>query len=790
VKRKRKSLIIVAAAAVALSGAVVALLAGFAIYNLNSLIERNQTRILRLVSEELKRPVQVGEVSARAGWGVWIEIGGLKIAEDPAFGQLPFLSAPRTTLEVDLLPILRGQVRVHTMTLINPDVRLLENAAGILNTDSIGSPPGQHHKVSLMVASLFVKSVEVDDGTIHYRRAGQQGAPIEIRHLDGEVSGFGFLRRVHIDGKLAFLEDAQNLNLSGTIGPLLHQRVFDTASIPLDIEFEAQPLVVDKLKALGVAGTKIPEDLSIPDAARFNGSLKGTMDSANFDLGADLGSGRINYSTIFAKPANLPMTVAVKGAMGLVSDRFNLDSVHIRLADLDATLSEMAFPSSGPSHLRIETQTFDVAALCSTLPFLGSYRLTGRGQARLSLTFGNTPFSSDGSVSVKDASVIPVDGKIPGVSNLDATAQLRGQTIVLKPSSFSIASARATLQGAINSFKPLQATYQLDAQSIRPAAFIPRRPPGETMNQVQVAGNARGDFSAPQLSARITSSDGLLYGAAYRNLDLVADYTNSRLTANPLTVAVFSGSLVATGGMTMDLRPHFNVNATLRNIDVHQAFLAIDPKTQRRLRGFVTGNVNLSGAGTDWNTIKPTLTGNGALVLTNGKVAGVNIVAVVIDKIASAPGVSQIVNATFMSDHRGMLADPDTQVEYAHSTFVVASQRITTHDLIVKSYDYGITGDGWFDFDDNISMSMDIRLTFGLSVTIPVYVTGHTPVVIVVPDIPKLAERIALGALSVPGRIIRGGVNGLSNLIGGGSSSGSRTPSSSNPLDKLKGLLP
>ena len=87
-------------------------------------------------------------------------------------------------------------------------------------------------------------------------------------------------------------------------------------------------------------------------------------------------------------------------------------------------------------------------------------------------------------------------------------------------------------------------------------------------------------------------------------------------------------------------------------------------------------------------------------------------------------------------------------------------------------------------------MSMDIQLTFGLAVTIPVYVTGHTPVVVVVPDIPKLAEPIALGALSVPGRIIQGGVNGLSTLIGGGSSSGSSIPPSSNPLDVLKGLLP
>lgn len=72
-----------------------------------------------------------------------------------------------------------------------------------------------------------------------------------------------------------------------------------------------------------------------------------------------------------------------------------------------------------------------------------------------------------------------------------------------------------------------------------------------------------------------------------------------------------------------------------------------------------------------------------------------------------------------MSDHRGMLADADTELKNARSTFVLANQRITTHDLVVKSDDYGITGDGWFDLDNNISMSMDIQLTFGLSVTIP-----------------------------------------------------------------------
>lgn len=150
------------------------------------------------------------------------------------------------------------------MTLIDPDVRLLESAGGVLNTDSIGGPPRQHNKVSPILASFFVKSVEVNDGTIHYSRAGQQGSPIEIRHLDGEVSSFGFLGRVHLDAKLAFLEDVQNLTVSGTIGPLLLRREFDTASIPLNVEFEAKALVVDKLKTLGAVGTKIPADSGFP----------------------------------------------------------------------------------------------------------------------------------------------------------------------------------------------------------------------------------------------------------------------------------------------------------------------------------------------------------------------------------------------------------------------------------------------------------------------------------------------------------------------------------------------
>jgi hypothetical protein len=63
------------------------------------------------------------------------------------------------------------------------------------------------------------------------------------------------------------------------------------------------------------------------------------------------------------------------------------------------------------------------------------------------------------------------------------------------------------------------------------------------------------------------------------------------------------------------------------------------------------------------------------------------------------------------------------------------------------------------------------------------------PGVRVLPDAPKLAERVAMGAINTPGNIIRGGVNAVGSVFGGGSSKGS-TSSIPNPINAFKKLIP
>ena len=68
-------------------------------------------------------------------------------------------------------------------------------------------------------------------------------------------------------------------------------------------------------------------------------------------------------------------------------------------------------------------------------------------------------------------------------------------------------------------------------------------------------------------------------------------------------------------------------------------------------------------------------------------------------------------------------------------------------------------------------------------------VSGKLPGVRVLPDVPTLAERVAMGAINTPGNIIRGGVNAVGSVVGA-PSAGSAIPSIPNPINALKKLLP
>jgi uncharacterized protein involved in outer membrane biogenesis len=777
-------------------GAVVLIAGGLTVYayfNLSSIVARNQKRIVARVSNELGRHVEVGKIRAQMGWGVSVEITGLKIADDSAFSEKPFLSAGDVLADVEFIPLLRGEAKVTTLHLLKPDIRILMNANGGLNLSTIGSKApraqnehgGSGRAKRSSLADLSIKALDIEEGEILFKDLSDKMAPIRVQHLDFKVTNFNAASAFDVATKFAFPGDVQNVAVSGKIGPLLNQGVLDTSAIPLDLTLKLDSILLDNLRPLADIGSDIPAELSIPAAASVSGTLRGTIGKLAIALSTDLTANRVAYAAVFDKPAGAAMTV---NANGIWSDQLEIASVNLKLSDLELTASRFSGGGAQPLSAQIDSNSFNLANLCPMISAAAEYDVAGTSEVHGTVKLGGNAPWTNGTVALKQVAMkLPsMQGKI---SDLNGTIRLADGTEVIEPTSFTFGSAHANLDGRIESISPLKASYALKADSVKLAEIFAGRPPDEVVNGLVVKGTADGEINSPRISATIQSTDGSLQNVAYRGLDLTAAYLNRRVSAHPLNVDVFGGSLTADADAVFGAAPTFNVTFIMRNLNMEQALRSQNIGAASTVHGLLSGNVAATGSGASWDLTQPNLPDSGRVVVANGKLVGVNIVADALNAVAAAPGVSQLVNVAFMSSHHGLLVDPDTELQTAGMSFQQVGPRFTTHDLFAESPQYAITGDGWFDMDKNIDMNADIRIALGLQVAIPVLVTGKLPRVLVLPDVPKLAERVAMGAINTPGNILRGGVNAVGSVVGA-PSAGSSIPSIPNPINALKKFLP
>lgn len=770
-------------------------LTAYAFFNLSSIVADNQNRILARLSDDLGRKVEVGNVRAQMGWGVSVEITGLKIADDRAFSSKPFLAAGEVTVEVEFLPLLRGEARVTRLELTKPDIRIVRNANGGLNLSTIGSKPDlQSHREQAAstrarkkssLADVRIRALSIDDGEVYFNDLSQKAAPVRLHHLTLDLTNFNPAAAFDVETKFAFPGDTQNIALSGKLGPLLHRGVLDVSGIPVDLNLKADSIVLDSLRQLTVIGPAIPAALSIPEAASMQSTARGTLGKLALAIGTDLTANQVAYAPWFIKPAGTAMTVAATGVRG---DTLEIASVNLKLSDLELTASRFSGGGARPLSAQIDSNAFNLANLTAMVPTAAAYGISGTGEVHGTASAGAGVPALNGEVALKQAAL-----KLPsistGITDVNGAIHFANGIEIVEPMSFTLGSSHMNLDAKVESISPLKASYALKADSVKLAQLVASRPPSDVVNGLAVRGTADGEIGSPRISAAISSSDGSLENVSYSALEMNAAYLNRRASIRQLNAAMFQGSITADADANFADVPRFDLTLLMRSLNVEQALRSQNIGAAATVHGFLSGNVAASGAGASWDRIRPTLRGSGRVAMANGKLLGVNIVADAINSAAKAPGISQIMNVAFMSSHRGVLVDPDTELQSASMTFQLTGPRFTTHDLNVQSPDYMITGDGWFDMDKNIDMSGDIRLALGLQVAIPVTVSGKLPGVLVLPDVPTLTERVAMGAINTPGNILRSGVNAVGSVVGA-PQAGSAIPSIPNPISAIKKLIP
>lgn len=120
------------------------------------------------LTKSLGRTVKIGDFKLALLSG-GITANDITIADDPAFGREPFVTAKSLKVGVEMMPLLfHQQVLVQSLVLDAPTVRLLQSSAGKWNVSTIGQKQAGSSGSS---SDVSVSKLEVDNGRVEVGQA-------------------------------------------------------------------------------------------------------------------------------------------------------------------------------------------------------------------------------------------------------------------------------------------------------------------------------------------------------------------------------------------------------------------------------------------------------------------------------------------------------------------------------------------------------------------------------------------------------------------------------------------
>ncbi len=269
-----------------------------------------------------------------------------------------------------------------------------------------------------------------------------------------------------------------------------------------------------------------------------------------------------------------------------------------------------------------------------------------------------------------------------------------------------------------------------------------------------------------------------------------------------VTFSAFSGTGKVSASLNLDDSMSFAAEFAFADGSIQELSTALLTDFPMKLQGTLEkANTKLEGAYTD--DVMSTVTGSGGLLLTDGLLEQVNLAKKVLAAIDSIPFVSDSLYQLVPERLRGQLDRDYTILERVEGTFAVAENTLTTNDLAVVGGLFSLDARGRVGFDAVMDLNATIYFNADFSdalaesvdqlrtlyddegrLVIPLNIKGDPANLKVFPDVPELLKNAVKGT-------VKKKVNELlDSVLKGDDSEEGGSEESSNPLNKLRGLIP
>ncbi len=213
-----------------------------------------QAYVAQSAAHALGRPVKFSSLSLSVLPLPAIVLRDLEIAEDPRFGNAPFLKVGEGRFRLSLGPLISRRVEFAELALERPRVELIQDGSGRWNVASLGAAsesgpaaskaPGRGAGMGAATSIPVVSRVRIVDGALHYQIRAAKGPATEYR-VEGmklTFEGLGSGAPVGIEGEAQINPGAVGIKLDGTLSSPPGAGTLAAAPVKGEISLDAKDL--------------------------------------------------------------------------------------------------------------------------------------------------------------------------------------------------------------------------------------------------------------------------------------------------------------------------------------------------------------------------------------------------------------------------------------------------------------------------------------------------------------------------------------------------------------------
>jgi AsmA protein len=314
-------------------------------------------------SAALGRQVTIGNLSLSILLGS-VRADNIAIADDPAFGKSPFVTAKSLKVGVELMPlILSKQVNVTDLTVDAPEITLLKGANGKWNFSTIGgaaeNSPEPTKSDESQLKSFSLAKLNVKHGKLLVGKAKSSAKPVLYDNVNISVKNFSFTSEFPFE-LAALLPGGGDLKISGKAGPI---NTDGASKTPLETAVKVNNM---NIGALGL----IDPATGIAGLASYDGTLNSNGTRAK---AVGLFTGKQMKFSLKGTPA--PKTITIKHALDFNPEKqsgtINQGDVAIGSAQAHVTGTFQIEDEAEVVNLKLSAPNMPVDELQPMLPSIG-----------------------------------------------------------------------------------------------------------------------------------------------------------------------------------------------------------------------------------------------------------------------------------------------------------------------------------------------------------------------------------------------------------------------------------